>query len=229
MRSGARFPDESPEYREARERLLAAEIELRRATEAAASARRGLPQGGPVPEDYELATAGPGDVGRAVRFSALFEPGRDVLLVYSLMFSAEMERPCDSCTSIVDSLDGAADHVAERASLAVVAKSPPERIAAHAADRGWRRVRFFSSAGTGFNRDYLAEDEDGSQLPMLNAFVRDGDGVRHFWGTELLYAPWDEGQEPRHVDFIWPVWNLLDATPVGRGTDWQPALSYAER
>jgi predicted dithiol-disulfide oxidoreductase (DUF899 family) len=30
--------------------------------------------------------------------------------------------------------------------------------------------------------------------------------------------------DPRHVDLIWPVWNLLDLTPGGRGTDWYPSL-----
>src|SRR5207237_450351 len=41
-----RFPGESAEYRAARDRLLEQEIELRRATEAVAAARRELPPGG---------------------------------------------------------------------------------------------------------------------------------------------------------------------------------------
>jgi predicted dithiol-disulfide oxidoreductase (DUF899 family) len=44
------FPRESAEYRAARDRLLAQEIELRRATEAVAAARRALPPGGEIPE-----------------------------------------------------------------------------------------------------------------------------------------------------------------------------------
>ena len=47
-----RYPGESAEYREARDRLLAAEIELRRQIEAVAAARRDLPPGGEVPEEY---------------------------------------------------------------------------------------------------------------------------------------------------------------------------------
>jgi predicted dithiol-disulfide oxidoreductase (DUF899 family) len=46
------FPGESPEYRAARDRLLDQEIELRRAMERVAAARRELPPGGVVPEDY---------------------------------------------------------------------------------------------------------------------------------------------------------------------------------
>ena len=46
------FPGESPEYRVARNRLLQQEVELRRATEAVAAARRSLPPGGVIPQDY---------------------------------------------------------------------------------------------------------------------------------------------------------------------------------
>ena len=48
---------------------------------------------------------------------------------------------------------------------------------------------------------------------MLNVFHRDGDTIRHFWGSELFYAPVDPGQEPRHVGTIEPLWNLFDLTP----------------
>ena len=54
------FPGESAEYRAARDRLLEQEIELRRATEAVAVARRRLPPGGVVPEDYVFYGQGPG-------------------------------------------------------------------------------------------------------------------------------------------------------------------------
>jgi predicted dithiol-disulfide oxidoreductase (DUF899 family) len=58
-------------------------------------------------------------------------------------------------------------------------------------------------------------------------FVRDGDQFRHTWASELMYAPRDEGMEPRHVDFMWPIWHVLDVTPGGRGTESSfPALRY---
>ena len=53
------FPGESPQYRAARDRLLEQEIEQRRAMEAVAHARRRLPPGGVVPQDYVFQGAGP--------------------------------------------------------------------------------------------------------------------------------------------------------------------------
>ena len=47
-----------------------------------------------------------------------------------------------------------------------------------------------------------------------------------FYNTELLYAPTEPGQNPRHVDSLWPLWNMFDLTPEGRGTDWYPKHSY---
>jgi predicted dithiol-disulfide oxidoreductase (DUF899 family) len=217
----ARFPGESPEYRAARDRLLAAEVELRRQTEAVAAMRRALPPGGAVPQDYAFE-----EDGGEVRLSGLFGPDHDSLVLYSFMYGPEMDRPCPSCTSILDSLDRAAPHLAQRVALAAVAKSPGPRVRAFAEERGWRNLRLLSSAGNGYNLDYRGEAPDGSQLPMLNVFTRRDGEVRHFWTTELLLAPWEPGQEPRHVDFIWPIWSVLDVTPEGRGTDWSPRLEY---
>jgi predicted dithiol-disulfide oxidoreductase (DUF899 family) len=136
------------------------------------------------------------------------------------------EGPCPSCTALLDQLDGAAEHASQRVNRAAAAKAPIERILTFAAERGWRRLRLLSSAGTTYNRDYLAETADGEQQPMLNVFHRDGNTIRHFWGSELFYAPTDPGQEPRHVGTLGPLWNLFDLTPEGRGTDWEEQLSY---
>jgi predicted dithiol-disulfide oxidoreductase (DUF899 family) len=107
-----------------------------------------------------------------------------------------MEEACPNCTSILDSLDGAAPHLTQRVALAVVAKSPEPRIRAFAQERGWRNLRLLSSAGNDYNRDYHGEAPDGSQTPMLNVFIR-GDGeIRHFWGSELFQAPSEPGQGP---------------------------------
>ena len=238
------FPGESAEYRTARERLLKQEIELRRAMEAVAVARRRLPAGGIVPEDYVFQAlrrdGQPGDV----RLSELFAPGKDSLVIYSMMFPRARDDdrpeppgsqtstlpaadwPCASCTAFIDQLDGAAEHVAQHLNLAVAAKSPIERVLAFAGERGWRRIRVLSSAGSTYNRDYLAETPDGEQQPMLNVFHRDGDVIRHFWGSELFYAPADPGQDQRHVGFLEPLWNLFDLTPDGRPADWYEQLRY---
>jgi predicted dithiol-disulfide oxidoreductase (DUF899 family) len=225
------FPGESAEYRAARDRLLEQETELRRASEAVAAARRALPPGGVVAQDYVFQGAGAGaDAAPTdVRLSELFAPGKDTLVIYSFMFprAPDEDEPCPSCTQFLDSFDGVVEHAGQRVNVAVVAKAPLPRILAHAQDRGWRRLRLLSSAANVYNSDYHGETPDGSQqLPMLNVFRRNGDAIRHFWGSELLYEPPDAGQDPRHAETIDPLWNLFDFAPEGRGEDWYPALSY---
>jgi predicted dithiol-disulfide oxidoreductase (DUF899 family) len=240
----AAFPGESAEYRDARNRLLEQEIELRRAMEAVAAARRRLPPGGIVAQDYIFHGQGPDGGVAGVRLSELFAPGKDTLVIYSMMFPRDpgddrpgpaggqtallplAQSPCPSCTAFLDALDGAAGHASQRINLAAAGKAPIERIRTFAAERGWQHLRLLSSAGASYNRDYLAETPDGEQQPMLNVFHRDGDTIRHFWGSELFYAPEDPGQDPRHVGTIETLWNLFDLTPDGRGTDWYEQLSY---
>ncbi len=242
---GITFPGESREYRAARERLLRKEIELRRAMEAVAAARRALPPGGVLPEDYIFEGAGTDGTPTEVRVSELFAPGKDSLVIYSFMFPRDpdderpgptsgrtallklAEGPCPSCVALLDQLDGAAEHATPLLNLAVVAKAPLPRVLTFAEERGWRRLRLLSSAGNTYNRDYLAETAEGAQRPMLNVFQRDSGVIRHFWGSELFYAPTDPGQDPRHVGTLEPVWNLLDLTPEGRPTDWDEQLSYS--
>jgi predicted dithiol-disulfide oxidoreductase (DUF899 family) len=203
----AAFPGESAEYRAARERLLLREIELRRATEAVAVARRELPPGGPVPEDYVFEGAGADGAPTAVRLAELFAAPKNSLVVYSFMFPRDPgdarpgpatgqtaalaldAGPCPSCVALLDQLDGAAEHAAQLINFAVVAKAPLASLLTFGAERGWRRLRLLSSAGNTYNRDYLAETAEGAQRPMLNVFNREAGLIRHFWGSELLYAP----------------------------------------
>ncbi|MGZ8797904.1 MAG: DUF899 family protein [Thermoanaerobaculia bacterium] len=222
MSSSVRFPGESEAYRAAREDLLKSEIDLRRQIESVAAKRRTLPLGGEVPQDYTFEDAD----GKKVLLSELFAPGKDTLIVYSFMFGPQMADACPSCTSILDGLDGQAPHVTQRVNLVVVAKSPIERITKFARGRGWRNLRLLSSANNTYNRDYHAENEKGGQMPVLNVFVRRDGRIHHFYGTELLYVPPEPGQDGRHVDMIWPLWNLFDVTPEGRGETWQPRLKY---
>jgi predicted dithiol-disulfide oxidoreductase (DUF899 family) len=241
---GVTFPGESPRYRVARDRLLEQEVELRRAMETVAGARRELPPGGAAPADYVFAGADGGGAPTDVRLSALFAPGKDSLVIYSFMFPRDpgddspgpatgrtallklAEGPCPSCVALLDQLDGAAAHASQHINLAIVAKAPLARILTFAEERGWRRLRLLSSAGNTYNRDYLGETEEGSQRPMLNVFHRDHGVIRHFWGSELLHAPAETGQDPRHVGTLEPLWNLFDLTPEGRPTDWHEQLDY---
>jgi predicted dithiol-disulfide oxidoreductase (DUF899 family) len=227
-----RFPGESTDYREARDDLLRAELELRAAGEAVAAQRRRLPLGGPVPEDYEFEEWDTGTgTARAVRLSELFEPGKDTLFLYSFMFlkgpdGEPLFSPCPACTSIIDAVSGQSRHLTQQINLAVCSRVPVARLRAHAFSRGWAPIRMLSSAHNSYNHDYHAETPDGSQLPLASVFVRRDGAIHHSWSSELLFAPREPGIHPRHVDFMWPVWNILDTTPEGRGSDFDLALEY---
>jgi predicted dithiol-disulfide oxidoreductase (DUF899 family) len=234
------FPNESADYRKARNKLLTAEIELRREVERVAAMRRALPPGGEVRENYLFEADGGTGQPVTVGLAQLFAPGKDTLAIYSFMFGPERERPCSGCTHFLDSLDGAARHIEQRLNLVVVAKSPLPRILAFARERGWRHLRLMSTAGNSYDRDYFGDSQalpaavrqqqefkDGEEwdMPIFNVFRREGSTIRHFWGTELLYVPPEPGQEYRHHDLLDPLWTMLDLTPEGRG-DFDPKLEY---
>ena len=234
------LPNESQQYREARNALLDAEIALRRQTEAVATMRRTLPPGGEVPEDFVFERIGADCRPERVRLSELFGE-HPTMMIYSFMFGPERDEPCPGCTHLLDCIDGAARHVPQRAPLYVVAASPIARLAAWAHTRGWDHLRMMSTAGNGYNDRYYGNtaaltpemralreytpDEYWDE-PMLNVFRKDGDTIRHFWGSELVFAPDDPGQDHRGLDFADSVWGLLDTTPEGRGETFFPKLEY---
>ena len=234
----AQFPSESAEYRRARNQLLKSEDALRQLTQQVAAERRALPAGGLIPQDYVFESAA--DDGE-VRFSELFAPGKDSLVVYSMMFPRWsedpragapdgktallplVEQPCPSCTSVVDGLEGAAFHLAERLNLVVIAKACPDRLGDFARERDWRNLRVLSSRGNTFNRDYHAETTDGGQLPVLHAFHRADDGIHHQWSSEMTFNRGDTSS----LDPIWPIYGALDLTVEGRGDSAAyPSLQY---
>lgn len=224
-----RFPGESQEYRRSREKLLNAEVKLRRQIEAVAAQRRALPLGGAVKTDYAFDALAPGETDfKTIRLSELFAPGKRTLFIYNFMFPEAVDSmtPCPSCTSIIDAVDGAARHVVDRINFAVVAKAPIAKFRDHARRRGWRHTLLLSSASNDFNRDYGAEGPDGSQFPLAHVFVRRGKKIHHSWTSELFFTEADPGMDNRHVDFMWPVWSILDRTPEGRGKSWGPSLDY---
>jgi len=222
------FPGENKQYRKMRNELLDAEISLRKQIEAVASLWRKLPWGGKLKEDYVFeegaADLADGDTVHQVKFSELFYEGKDSLIIYSFMYPPDNDTPCPMCTSLLDGLNGAALHVKERVNFAVVAKSDIKKIRDWAQKRGWQNLHLLSSRANTYNRDYHAEFSDDSQLPAVNVFHRAGGEIYHFYNTELLYLKSEKGQHPRHVDLIWPIWNIFDLTPEGRGSDWYPKV-----
>jgi predicted dithiol-disulfide oxidoreductase (DUF899 family) len=220
-----RFPNESDDYRKARNELLDAEAALREQTERVAALRRTLPVGGEAKEDYEFEELGSDGGVQKTRLSQLFNAEQNSLLIYGFMFGPNMDRPCPMCTSYLDSLNGAALHIGQSMSVAVCARRPIDEIAAFGESRGWSNLRLISSANNSYQRDYLAEGDDQSQWPMANVFVRRDEKVHHFWASELFFNPFEAGHT-RHIDIMFPLWNVLDLIPEGRGENWFPALEY---
>ena len=129
----------------------------------------------------------------------------------------------------MDGINGMVFHAEDRVNFAMAGKSPIEKIKKWADGRGWKNLYILSSGKNTYNKDYFAENETGSQIPALNVFRKTPEGIFHFYNTELLYVPSEKGQNGRHVDTIWPLWNLFDYTPEGRGTDWYPEYSYDKK
>jgi predicted dithiol-disulfide oxidoreductase (DUF899 family) len=218
--SAVRFPNESDEYRRARTALLAEEIELRRHIERVAEQRRALPPGGEVRKVYGFV----GENGRA-SFADLFA-GKDTLVVYNYMFGPQREKPCPMCTSLLGAWDGEVPDIVQRVALAVIARSPIERLVAFKRQRGWHYLPLFCDTTGEFSRDYHALIKGDEEVPAFNVFTRQSGTIRHFWGGEMTGASADPGQDPRGAPDLMPIWTILDVTPEGRGTDWYPKLSY---
>jgi predicted dithiol-disulfide oxidoreductase (DUF899 family) len=215
----AHFPNESPEYRQARNDLLAEEIELRRHIERVAALRRALPPGGEIREDYAFE----GSNG-AVRLSQLFGD-KDTLVIYSMMFGPQRERACPMCTAMLTSWEGTARNLRERVALAVSARSSIERLLDFKNERGWQNLQIYSDIKGDYTRAYVSPDD--GDVPGLAIFTR-GDGtVRHFWSGEMSGEMADPGQDPRGAPDLDSLWTILDLTPAGRGATWYPKLEDA--
>ncbi len=213
------FPNESAEYRQARNALLAEEIELRRNIERVAALRRALPPGGEIPRDYVFEGA-----KGAVQMSQLFGD-KDVLVVYSMMFGPARERACPMCTAMLTSWDGTARNLRERVALAVTARSPFARLADFKSERGWKNLQPYSDSEGDYTRAYVNADD--GDVPGLSVFVRDNGTIRHFYSGEMSGEMADPGQDPRGAPDLDPLWTILDLTPSGRGGSWYPQLEYA--
>ena len=172
--SGFRYPNESTEYRRAREALLAEEIELRRHIERVAEQPRRLPPGGEVKKNYAFE----GENGPA-SFADLFS-GKDTLVVYSYMFGPQRERPCPMCTSLLSAWDGEVPDIQQRIGLAVVARSPIERLKGFKRERGWHYLPLYQDLSGEFSRDYHGLTKDGGDDAAFNVFTKREGAIRHF-------------------------------------------------
>lgn len=215
--SELRYPNETRSYRDARDALLRDEQALADKLKAVAAKRRQLPRGGRLKEDYIFQWATDGRVGQLVRFSDLFND-KKTLLLYSFMFGPSWDKPCPSCTSLMDGFDRTWHSVARDAAFAAIAKAPADRINAWAHERGWSQIPLVSGFQSSYQADYRCQgDSDDMQWPVMHVFTNRDDGIFHFWGTEL---------ESNHVDTVWPYWNLMDFTPDGRPNHSTPPQNF---
>ncbi len=214
-----RWDGESIDYRTARTALLAEEIELRRQIQRVAEQRRALPPG-PRAKDYRFLD----EQGNNLALVDLF--GRhDTLFAYFWMFGPQRERPCPMCTSFVGSLDIPAPDIEQRLAIAIVGRSPVARQLAFARERGWTNLKFYQTVGEDYGREVHAVTDEGEGA-AVTVWRRDGEEVRLFWAAEGGPETADPGFDPHLGPDPTPLWNILDWTPEGRGTDWYPKLEY---
>ena len=205
--SEARYPNESKDYRDARDLLLQDEKELIEKVKSVAAKRRTLPLGGKLKQDYVFQWANDGKVGEKVTFSELFGD-KNTLLLYSFMYGPNWDNPCPSCTSLMDGFDRTWYQVSRNAAFAGIAKAPADRINAWAKKRGWSQIPLLSGADSPYQADYKCQGEsDDMQWPVMHVFTKRDGAIYHFWATEV---------SGNHVDTVWPYWNLMDFTPEGR-------------
>ena len=217
----AHYPNESADYRKARNELLIEEIELRRHLERVASQRRALPPGGQIPQDFELISEdGP------VRLSELFG-SKDTLMAYSMMYGPQRKAPCPMCTSFLSAWNGTAVNLRERIAMVVTARSPIERLIEYKKQRDFRELRFAADTSGDYTRTSVSPED--ADVPGFSVFTRRDGIIRHFYSGEMSGQMADPGQDPRGGPDLDPLWLMLDLTPEGRGTDWYPKLDYGHR
>jgi predicted dithiol-disulfide oxidoreductase (DUF899 family) len=221
-----RFPNESDAYRVRRNELLEMEKDLRARVEAVARKRRELPLGGRLKQGYRFERMGQNGSVDKVAFEELFGKHRSLLL-YTMMYGAEWDAPCPSCTSLVDGFNANYFPVSQRCAMAVVAAARPKQLHDWAQRREWT-IPLYSAVNASYILDYAGHEgaTDSARLPVMNVFCKTGDGIFHTWGSELIGHPTGNNGDPRHVDMVWLYWNLLDMTPEGRGEDPVPRQDF---
>ena len=215
------FPGASPEYEEARRELFVEEVELRRHETRVAEQRRALPPGPVIAKDYRFIDANGADVGLADLFGA-----HDTLVTYFWMFGPERKRPCPMCTAWLGAVNGNGSDIKQRVALKIIGRSPIERQLAFARERGWRNLDFLQTANDDYPRDIGALPPEGGEWAQIIVYRKDGGQVRLFYMAQMPNEAADPGQDPRSPPEMQSLWNVLDLTPEGRGTDWYPKLSY---
>jgi predicted dithiol-disulfide oxidoreductase (DUF899 family) len=127
--------------------LLKAEKELTRQSDKVARRRQKLPWV-QIDKEYRFET----EKGSA-SLADLFR-GRSQLLVYHFMFGPNYTAGCPACSSIADSFNGIAVHLANHdVTLSAVSRAPFKKLQAYKRRMGWT-FPWASSLGSDFNSDF---------------------------------------------------------------------------
>ena len=213
---------------DARRQLLAREKEFTRLRDQLSQERRDLPW-----ERVEKSYVFDGPDGKET-LSELFD-GRSQLVVYHFMFDPSWDAGCKSCSFWVDNFDHIVIHLNHRdVTMIAVSRAPLDKLAAYRKRMGWE-VKWVSSFGNDFNRDYYVshtpeelEKKEGfynytlqkpyaSEAPGISVFWKDASGA--VFHTYSCYA--------RGLDMLNGAYHYLDLVPKGRDeanlpfhTDW---------
>ncbi|MEK6273580.1 MAG: DUF899 domain-containing protein [Actinomycetota bacterium] len=215
------------EFDAAREELLAEEKELTRRSDELARKRRELPWV-PVEKEYSFET-----VEGTKTLTELFD-GRSQLLIYHFMFGPTYEAGCTVCSSITDTIDPNAVHLAAAdVTMLLVSRAPVEKLQAYKKRMGWG-LDWASAGGSDFNRDLGFTHTEEELRPFLEGdipptvkqmaersgtdvagYVAEGPGLSAYAlsdGTVYqTYVTTARGLEPAMA-----YYGLLDRTPMGR-------------
>lgn len=198
------------EWQAAHEKLLAKEKAATHARDALAAERRRQPM---MRVETPYAFEEPG--GRPSLLD-LFE-GRRQLLLYHFMFAPGVhgwpEAGCPGCSLFTDQVGNLSHLRARDASMAWVSLAPLESIQRYRKRMGWD-IRWVSSAGNTFNRDFGLSTDEGEQHG-LSVFIRDDENQ--------IYRTYFTSQ--RGLEMLGSVWSLLDLTPLGRQETWEDTPS----
>ncbi len=225
------WPNESAKYREAREKLLQAEVELRRLEESVAAQRRALPAGRRGDRRLCLRLA---DRAEADRGALRHRQGHALPL--------QLHVPPDSTTGTPIGSPVPGVHLDHRRDGRRVPPPPRPRrrrdrrqgAARPVRARGGRSVAGGSRRSTrrparpGTTTTTPSRTNAGSSRSPTSSPAR----ARR---CATAGAPSSSGAEskagrapaPRRL-LPWPLWKVLDLIPAGRGTDWHPQYSYSD-
>ncbi len=182
----------------------------------------------PVEKEYSFET-----VQGTKTLTELFD-GRSQLLIYHFMFGPPYEAGCTVCSSITDSIDPNAVHLAARdVTMLLVSRAPVEKLQAYKTRMGWG-LEWVSAGATDFNRDLGFTNTEEELRPFLEGeipptvkemaersgtdvagYVTEGPGLSAYAlsdGTVYrTYVTSSRGLEPAMA-----YYGLLDRTPLGR-------------